>query len=119
WLPLAADASRNNVAAQREDPQSMLSLYRALIHLRKTELTLRMGDHQAISQGDDVLAYARQLDQRELLVLLNFGTEERQARLATGGKILLSTGMDRQEQVRHAVRLRPNEGLVIATESRT
>ncbi|HVW91574.1 MAG TPA: alpha-amylase family glycosyl hydrolase, partial [Devosia sp.] len=47
WLPLAADASRNNVAAQREDPQSMLSLYRALIHLRKTELTLRMGDHQA------------------------------------------------------------------------
>src|SRR5919199_2909639 len=35
WLPVAADFERVNVAAQRADPTSMLSLHRRLIALRR------------------------------------------------------------------------------------
>jgi alpha-glucosidase len=116
WLPLADDVQVNNVAAQQADPRSMLSLYRALIALRKSELVLRTGDYQAMPQGDNVLVYERQLHGRRLSILLNFGAREQLVTMAHPGPILLSTEMDRQEHVCGAVRLRPNEGIVVAAE---
>ena len=44
WLPLNADADVLNVAAQARDPQSMLSLHRALIRLRRDTEALVSGD---------------------------------------------------------------------------
>src|SRR5204862_3716968 len=35
WLPLGADADRRNVALLRADPDSILSLYRRLLALRR------------------------------------------------------------------------------------
>ena len=45
WLPLADDFAAVNVAAQRDDPTSMLTLYRALIELRRREPALAVGDY--------------------------------------------------------------------------
>ena len=39
WLPFAPDHERVNVAAQRDDPGSLLSLYRDLLALRRTSPT--------------------------------------------------------------------------------
>ena len=41
WLPFAPDHARVNVAAQRDDPGSLLSLYRRLLALRRSEPDLR------------------------------------------------------------------------------
>ena len=54
WLPLG-DLSIN-VAAQREDPRSMLNLHRELIALRREFV----GEpYETLAAGDAVLAYRR------------------------------------------------------------
>lgn len=43
WLPLHADASQRNVAAQRQDPHSIWNTYRGMLRLRRSHKTLRDG----------------------------------------------------------------------------
>jgi alpha-glucosidase len=81
WLP-PVDPSERNVAAQRDDPGSLLSLYRDLIALRRR---LR-GGLELVQSDDDVLAYRR----GDHLVALNLGDRERAA--PAHGEILLATG---------------------------
>ena len=59
WLPLNADADVLNVAAQAADPQSMLSLHRALIRLRRNTEALVSGGLKLLSATQHVLAYER------------------------------------------------------------
>jgi alpha-glucosidase len=112
WLPIAADHCDRNVAAQEACPRSMLSLYRALLTLRRSEPALSVGAHLPVEgAAEDVLAYERRDDAtgRRLLVALNFGGEERELpNAASGRRVLLSTHMGRG-----AERLRPDEGVVI------
>jgi alpha-glucosidase len=69
WLPLV-DPAEHNVADQRDDPGSLLSLYRALIALRR-DLD---GDVELIGSADGVLAYRR----GDHVVAINVTAEERE-----------------------------------------
>ena len=64
-----------NVAAQRDDPDSMLSLYRRLLALRRAEPALVAGAYSPAGAGDDWLAYLRHFADRRFLVVLNLGPE--------------------------------------------
>ena len=80
WLPLAPDHRERNVAAQDADPRSMLSLYRALLALRRAEPALSVGSYLPVEGTDeDVLAFERRDEAtgRGLLVALNLGGSER------------------------------------------
>jgi alpha-glucosidase len=59
WLPFAPDHERVNVAAQRDDTQSLLSLYRRLLALRRSEPGLRAGAYRTISADGGILRFAR------------------------------------------------------------
>jgi alpha-glucosidase len=59
WLPFADDHDRVNVAAQRDDPDSLLSLYRRLLALRRSEPDLVTGAYRTLSTEDGVLHFAR------------------------------------------------------------
>ena len=48
-----------NVEAQRDDPDSLLSLYRRLLALRRTEPDLRTGAYRTLAANDGVLRFAR------------------------------------------------------------
>jgi alpha-glucosidase len=72
WLPLAADYASVNVSAQRADVSSLLSVYRALMALRRSEPALAVGDFALLPSSSDVLAYVRSVAERRLCVLLNF-----------------------------------------------
>ena len=61
WLPLNADADVLNVSTQANDPRSMLSLYRALIRLRRDSDVLLVGDMRLLAATEHVLAYERRL----------------------------------------------------------
>ena len=61
WLPLNADADVLNVSTQANDPRSMLSLYRALIRLRRNNDVLLIGDLKLLAATEHVLAYERRL----------------------------------------------------------
>ncbi len=74
WLPMAASADRVNVALERDDPTSMLSLYRRLIWYRKGSAALRWGGYRSLSEVPESLyAFVREAPEERLLVVLNFG----------------------------------------------
>ena len=123
WLPLADDYRDVNVAAQRDDPASYLSLYRRLIELRRREPALSVGEYEPLARPDDageVIAYRRRAGDRRFLVVLNLSGRPQTFRRPDGateslpGRIALSTCLDRdQEPVARTLELRPNEGVVV------
>jgi alpha-glucosidase len=116
WLPLPADFPQVNVAAQKSDPRSILSLYRRLIDLRRAEPALAYGEFEPLTHGDDVLAYRRWHRDREFLVALNFGSQPQDLGGATG-RIVLSTYLDGDgERSADSLRLRPDEGLIVQVQ---
>jgi len=118
WLPLSPDFGAVNVETLRMEPQSILSLYQALIALRREHAALRVGDLKLLNSGEHVLAYERNLGSERIVVALNLGSSEERLELGSGerGEGLLSThlGMsDDRESVAGAIRLRPDEGRII------
>jgi|SRR5688572_1282065 alpha-glucosidase len=59
WLPLAQDYFHCNVETEREDPRSILHLYRRLLKLRAQEPALSLGDCVEVRAAVTVLTYAR------------------------------------------------------------
>ena len=117
WLPLAEDFRTVNVAAQNEDPRSLLSLYRQLIQLRRAERALTVGGFEPLDAPPDLIAFVRSDGDRQFLVVLNLAANA--ASFSTpnrfgNGRIILSTVLDRQgESVEQAIELRPNEGVIV------
>ena len=53
WLPVAASAARGvNAADERDDPRSLLSLYRRLLWYRRGVPALRHGDYRPLDAPD-------------------------------------------------------------------
>ena len=117
WLPIAKDYAMVNVAAERDDPQSMLNLYRRLIGLRRSEDALSVGTFFTLPAADELIAYVRQHRDRRMLVVLNLSDSAQTLRsdaLAAGGRVVLSTHVDREANaVGQQVALRADEALVI------
>ncbi len=57
WLPFAADFARNNVAALKRGPSSLLCLYRALIELRRHHRALSVGAVRVLAVDNNVLCF--------------------------------------------------------------
>jgi alpha-glucosidase len=115
WLPIGTENHALNVAAQQADPTSMLSLYRALLALRRAEPALSMGSYLPVAATETVLAYERRLGSRRLVVALNLANSRQRLRGVPGRKrLLLSSGLDRSDDLgTDHVDLRPNEGVIL------
>ena len=115
WLPIPPEAEHASVTVQQQDPDSILSLYRGLIALRKRHPALTRGDYRTESAPADVFAYRRTDPAGDLLVALNFSAEERELPEAFRGALLLSSDPKRTEDaVGSKLVLAPHEGLVLA-----
>jgi alpha-amylase len=76
WVDINPDYAQVNVAAEAQDPDSLLSCYRSLIHFRNTHPALQSGAYLPVESGSKtVLAYLRSNAQETLLVLINLGRE--------------------------------------------
>jgi alpha-glucosidase len=117
WLPLADDFEDLNVAVERDDPTSLLTLYRRLIELRRAEPALSVGDYAALPSGEHLMAYMRKANGRRLLILLNFSAQPQSfnaGELEARAAVLLSTNLDRkQEELGDELVLRAHEGVII------
>jgi alpha-glucosidase len=120
WLPIGRDAATVNVAAQRDDPASMLALYRRLIRYRKGSAALRAGGYRSLPDAPDgCLAYLRTAGQERLLVALNFTGQPLSFTPALGadrGRLELATDPGRaagEEVGLRPLRLGPDEGVVV------
>ena len=93
WLPLMASRDNVNVAAQGVDHRSMLSLYRALLALRRGFAALHSGAIGDVRAHEGVLSYTRTLNEERFQVHLNLTSEPRQV-LSEHGHILFTSLMD-------------------------
>ncbi|MEY9943578.1 glycoside hydrolase family 13 protein [Kitasatospora sp. GAS1066B] len=59
WLPQPADWAQYSVAAQDQAPDSMLTLYRTALHLRRTQPALGDGPMNWLKSDPHVLAFTR------------------------------------------------------------
>jgi len=129
WLPLGLDWQDRNVENQEDDPTSLLSLYRRLIWLRRSEPVLQKGSYARIESAPrDCFVYRREYGGRSLLVALNFSRAERLVRLdgakaaadraadsnGAGFTVLASTRPGRDgESVGSTLALGPGEGCLL------
>jgi len=118
WLPVADDFPVVNVQAEREDPKSILSLYRALTKLRRAEPALSTGRYQPVVMTGDLVAYLRTQGEKRFLVALNLGAEPHAVAYSEAGPhahVALSTHLDRSaERVTGTLNLRADEGVIVA-----
>jgi alpha-glucosidase len=114
WLPIAADFREVNVEAQRDAADSILTLYRRLIALRRAEPALEVGSFEPVDAEGDVLAYVRRAAHGSaFLVALNLGPTPHTVACPPGASITLSTHLDREgERPDRAVHLRADEGVI-------
>jgi len=116
WLPVAEDFQARNIEIQRGDEQSVLSLYRRLLRLRRASPALTRGRYSPVNdEPPNCFLFLREDEQERYLVALNFGGESCEAKLHDAvGQIVLSTELDRTEGPPvSAFTLRPHEGIVM------
>jgi alpha-glucosidase len=90
WLPQPAGWQALAASVQHDDPQSMLSLYRAALALRRAEPALQRGGFDWRASPPDVLSFVRGAGGvAPVLVLVNMGAE---AVPLPPGEVLLASG---------------------------
>ena len=87
WVPIATTTS---VRDQQGDTSSMLTLYRRLLSLRRSNTALVCGAIENIAAYGDVLTYERRYRNQRLFVALNMGAEDATVK-SPSGTLLLST----------------------------
>ena len=109
WLPIGS--RERNVAEQRDDPSSILTLTRDLIGLRRHRALLT-GKYEPLEAPADVWAFRRG---GGALIAVNLG--QRPAQLErVNGTIALCTDRARDgEFVRGRLELGPKQGLVVSS----
>jgi alpha-glucosidase len=72
WLPFPPDASSRSVEALREEPESILHLYKELLVRRKASPALQLGDQERVEVADGALAWERTQGEDRRVVAVNF-----------------------------------------------
>jgi alpha-glucosidase len=113
WLPFG-DLAACNVAAQREDPGSVLHFVRDLIALRRRRSELSTGSYEALPAPAGAWAWRRG---ERFAVALNLSDAEAAVE-GVGGRVAMATDRAREgEEIDGTVRLGAHEGVVIELAS--
>lgn len=118
WLRLSSTCKRVNVATEKDDPFSNLSLYRKLIQLRQSEPSLMSGDYKPLYADQQALAYIRhQQGGKAFLIVLNLSHRPCYLHLKNAkinGRVVLSISSELEgEQVREQINLSGDDGMII------
>jgi alpha-glucosidase len=117
WLPVGHDYDQCNVQLQADDRASMLSMYRRLIALRRSEPALSVGAYRPLAApSGDVLAYVREAGSQRFLVVLNLGSRPAHLPLdeVGAGQIILATDISREQQrVSGRMVMRGDDGVLV------
>ena len=103
----------------REEPHSILTLYRRLLAARRAHPALSIGDFALLDTEGDVLAYERRHGAERLIVALNLGGQPHRLELpdwASDCRLLLSTVADAALAGDGAVLLRADEGVILTVD---
>jgi len=116
WLA-PVDPGTRNVAAQADDPASLLSLYRRLLAVRRASPALRHGALTLVTGlPAEVVAWTRAAAEERVLLVANMGDDPVSvdlSALAGGGEVVAATGSRQGQLVLAGLRLDPREGLLV------
>ena len=76
WLPIPSSHAESAIETQKHDPNSLLSVYRNLLALRRDTPALRHGDLEFLDVASGILAFTRQAGGEQILCLFNFTSME-------------------------------------------
>jgi oligo-1,6-glucosidase len=77
WLKVNPNYAEINAAVQEKDPNSVLNYYRKLVKIRKASPILKYGKYTLLDHDNpNVFAYTRELNDKKVLILLNFTEKE-------------------------------------------
>ncbi|KAB1073062.1 alpha-amylase family glycosyl hydrolase [Methylobacterium planeticum] len=117
WLPLSADAAARNVDALCDVPDSILTLYRRLLGLRREHAALAIGGYRTVPTGPEaIFAYERTHEGTRIRVILNFGNAPQALALPEGSAwtVLLSSAAGRTgERAAGQIPVAGAEGLIL------
>jgi alpha-glucosidase len=75
WLPFPPEPDVRNAATLVADPASIVHLYRALLHARRSSPALQLGSIEVVQSPDDTLVYERSDGDDARTVAINFRPE--------------------------------------------
>ena len=118
WLPLVADWRGLSVESELKDPDSLISLHRRLLALRRAAPAIAVGSYTGLPSPGPVLAYTRALaGQPTFLVALNLSdapAEFSPDGVEITGTIAIGTNRARDgERTVRPIRLAAHEGIVV------
>jgi len=77
WLPVATDYKEKNIETETKDPNSLLNLYKTIIHYRNNSDVLKIGAYKSLqTQSPNVFSYVREHDGAKILIMLNFSENQ-------------------------------------------
>jgi alpha-glucosidase len=121
WLPMDPRSNEANLEAQAQDPDSSLSLHRALIHTRKANEVIRKGGFPIWldASHEDILAFTRHHNNDQMMTLVNFSDRPVTARLIETqrfiGRVVISSVSSSPDQIidtDRPITLQPNEAII-------
>ncbi|MEI6949562.1 alpha-amylase family glycosyl hydrolase [Paraflavisolibacter sp. H34] len=122
WLRVDKAYKRHNVHAQKENPFSMLSLYRRLIALRQSEPSFTVGTYAPIHADQQMISFCRQAPGRPAYaVILNlshrpcyFTARDKEIK----GTVVLATAPELEgTTVHNTINLSGDEGIIVRLDS--
>ncbi len=80
WLPVPASYKTHNVATESKDPNSVLSMYKKVLALRRANEALTEGSYTTLNEDDaNVMSYLRSYKGKAVLVVLNMSSSPKKA----------------------------------------
>jgi len=113
WLPLASDYKERNVESESTNSDSLFSMYRTLLELRRSS-ALRTGVYDEWSDSNDsVFGYTRQSEYEKLLILLNMSDVDGVCGQCFIGGVICDTHKSVELSISQHLILQPHQGVII------
>ncbi len=119
WLPVNDNYTEINVAAEENDPNSVLNHFRKMTNLRNDNLVLVYGAYELLlPDHEQIYAFTRTLGDEQMLVLLNFSENDASATLPASlrpGAIQINNyeGLDLSE---NELTLKPYQAVIMQVD---
>jgi alpha-glucosidase len=113
WLPFPPDAGGRSVEALRDDPDSILHLYRRLLAARRASPALHVGDQTMLDLPEGVVGFERRAGDDRRLVLVGFTGDEVGLALPDGPWTVEVSSDGAGEGDRFSGSLGPDQALVL------
>jgi alpha-glucosidase len=115
FLPVNKNYKLINVETEANDEKSIYSVYKKLIAIRNQYSVLQSGEINFLNKGNNnVLIYSRYSENKELVILLNFGFTRKKIKIENlkNPTILFSTH-NSIRKITDNILLEPYEGLIV------